>query len=218
MNRGAVALRDAGLLHRMGGGYDHPMLSRLAIAALVAVLSAGRPSSAAPATTATPAFHGTLDMIAAHGTIDPSTGNATLKIRGWRLLLSPDSNGIFPDQEPMLIALAENNFYLAAGALKPSRRGRVFRYRAPRDVGPRAIRSLRLAERRDGIYTLSFTLTGVELSRLTIQDRDCVPMAFIVGDDDGFGGARLRRPSFKTRQIVLPGDCTADLNGAWPWA
>ena len=191
---------------------------RLALAvALVAVVSLSR-ASAQPATTATPNYHGVLDILAARGTISPDTGIATLKIRRWRLLLTQDSNGIFPDQEPTLIALAENNFYLPAGSLKASRGGRVFRYRAPRDAGPRALRSLYITRRPDGAYLVSFTLTGVELSRLTIQDRDCVPMALIVGDDDGFAGARLRRPSFETRRLLVTGDCTADLNGAWPWA
>jgi hypothetical protein len=186
----------------------------LAVALLAALVSAGR-VAAGPVTSATPIYHGILDILAARGTIDPDTGSAKLKIHGWRLLLSPDSDGIFPDQEPTLIALAENNFYLAPGSLTASRGGRRFRYRAPRDAGPRAIRSLRLVQRRDGTWRVSFTLTGVELSRLTIQTRDCVPMAFIVGDDDGFNGARLRRPNLDSRPLFLPGGC--DVTGDWPW-
>lgn len=202
------------MLDPTGDEYDHAVRSRVAIALLVALVSAGR-AWGQPATTATPIYHGILDILAARGTIDPATGTATLSVRGWRLLLSPDSNGIYPDQEPALIALAENNFYLAAGSLKASRHGTRFRYRAPRDAGPRAIRSLCIARRRDGTYLVSFKLTGVELSRLTIQNRDCVPMAIIVGDDDGFSGASLRRQSFESRQLFLPGSC--DAAGDWPW-
>jgi len=203
------------LLDRTRGGYDRQVSYRVAlVVALVTVVSGGR-ASAQPTTKATPIYHGILDILAARGTISPDTGIASLRIRRWRLLLSPDSNGIFPDQEPTVIALAENSFYLTAGSLKASRGGRVFRYRAPRNAGPRSVRSLRITGRRDGTYLVSFTLTGVELSRLTIQNRDCVPMAVIVGDDDGFGGARLRRPSFATRQLLLPGGC--DVSGDWPW-
>jgi hypothetical protein len=190
------------------------MRFRHAVAVLAALFSAV-PVAAGPVTTATPIYHGLLDIIAARGNFDPDTGNAKLKIRRWRLLLSPDSDGIFPDQEPTLIAIAENNFYLAPGSLKASRRSKRFRYRAPRDAGPVAVRSLRIDRRRDGSYLVSFTLTGVELSRLTIANRDCVPFAFIVGDDDGFSGARLRRPSFESRQLFLPGAC--DESGDWPW-
>jgi hypothetical protein len=141
---------------------------------------------------------------------------ATLKAHDWRFLpVYPSPDGVYPDQEPIVIALAENSFYLPAGAVKASRHGTRFRYRAPRNASTRGIRSLRLLERRDGTYLLSFTLAGVDLSQLTIADRACVPMAFIVGDDDGFNGARLRRPSFTSRALFVPGSCneTAD----WPW-
>jgi hypothetical protein len=190
------------------------MWFRLAVP-LLATLFAAAPGSAGPVTSATPVYHGILDILAARGNFDPDTGEAKLRVRRWRLLLSPDSDGIFPDQEPTLIAIAENNFYLSPGAVQASSSGKRFRYRAPRDAGPRAINSLRLTRRRDGSYLVSFTLTGVELSRLTIANRDCVPFAFIVGDDDGFSGARLRRPNFDSRRLFLPGAC--DESGDWPW-
>ena len=194
-------------------GYDPRMSFRLAAVLATALVTVV--AHAGPVDTATPIYHGILDVLAARGTIDPANGNAMLRIHGWRLLLSPDSDGIFPDQEPTLIALSENNFFLPAGSLKASGKGRHFRYRAPNDAGPRSIRWLRLDRRRDGTYRVSFMLTGIDLSRLTIADRDCVPMAFIVGDDDGFSGAKLRRPSFASHQLLLPGEC--DVGNDWPW-
>jgi hypothetical protein len=190
------------------------MSLRITVALLVALAAAS--ASAQPVTTATPIYHGHLDVLPARGTIDPTTGMATLKVHGWRFLPVTDSDGVYPDQEPILIALAENNFYLAAGAVKGTRHETRFRYRAPRNTTTRGIRSLRLLERHDGTYLLSFTLTGVDLSQLTIADRACVPMALIVGNDDGFYGARLRRPSFTSRALFVPGGCSLD-NSEWPW-
>jgi hypothetical protein len=183
-------------------------------AALLAALAPG-PAFAAPVTTATPVFHGVLDVLAARGTINPTTGSATLKVHRWRLLLSPDSDGIYPDQEPILIAIDSNNYYLAAGSMKSSANGKRFTYKGPRDAGPRAIRSVRITRGRYAYY-VSFTLTGVDFSSLTIQNRKCVPTAFIVGDDDGFSGSRLRRPSFESRALFLPGGCILD-SSEWPW-
>src|SRR5262245_34309491 len=150
----------------------------LRAAAVLAALACG-PAWAAPATTATPIFHGVLDILASRGTINPSTGSATLSVHRWRLLLSPESDGIYPDQEPIVIAIDSNNFYLAAGSVKSSAHGRRFTYRAPRDAGARAIRSLRITRGRYAYY-VSFALTGIDFSSLTIQNRACVPTAFIV--------------------------------------
>jgi hypothetical protein len=191
------------------------MSLRIAVTLLVALAAAS--ASAQPVTTATPVNHGQLDVHPARGTIDPVTGMATLKAHDWRFLpVYPSPDGVYPAQEPIVIALSENNFYLPAGAVKASRHGTLFRYRAPRHAGSRGIRSLRLMQRQKGIYLLSFTLTGVDLSQLTIADRACVPMAFIVGDDDGFNGASLRRPSFTSRTLLVPGGCPLD-NSEWPW-
>jgi hypothetical protein len=189
------------------------MSLRIPVTLFVALAAAS--VSAQPVTTATPIYHGVLDVLAARGTIDPMSGLATLKVRGWRFLPEPGNDGVYPDQEPILIALAENNFYLAAGAAKATRHGTRFRYRAPRNTTTRGIRMLRMLERHDGTYLVSFTLTGIDLSQLTISDRACVPMAFIVGDDDGFHGASLKRPSFTSRALFVPGGC--DETADWPW-
>src|SRR5204863_8295070 len=118
-------------------------------AALAVVLTlAAATARAQISTTATPVYHGTLRILRpAVGTFDAATGNGTLRVRRWRLGLREDSNGIFPDQEPVVVALGEESFRLEAGSLTRSRNGKVFRYQAPHDAGPRGIRSIRIAQR-----------------------------------------------------------------------
>ena len=135
-------------------------------------------------------------------------------MRRWRLVLAETSNGIFPDKEPIVVALGEESYVLAAGSLTPSRNGKVFRYRASADAGPRGFRSFRIARRANGSYRVSFTLIGVDLSALVLQTPVCQPMAVIVGDDDGFRGALLTRPDFK-RHVGIARAC--DASNDWPW-
>ena len=203
-HRGCRPGRSAGTIGAMS--------LRIAVTLLVALAAAS--ASAQPVTTATPVNHGVLDIRPARGTIDINTGIATLKVHDWRFLpVYPSPDGVYPGQEPIVIALANDpGFSLPAGSMKVSRHGTRFRYQ---NASTRGIRSLRLLQRHDGTYLLSFTLTGVDLSQLTIADRACVPMAFIVGDDDGFNGARLRRPSFTSRTLFVPGSC--DESTDWPW-
>ena len=166
-------------------------------------------------TTATPVYHGKLRIIRpAVGRLDMATGLGTLSVRGWRLKLKEGSNGIFPGEEPVVVALGEESFRLDAGALTPSRNGKVFRYRAPPDAAPRAFRSFRIARRPGGAYMVSFTLIGVDMSILVLQNpAPCQPLALIVGDDDGFTGANLMtRPAF-SRHVVVPHRCRSP----WPW-
>jgi len=166
---------------------------------------------------ATPVYHGTLRILRpAVGTFNTSTGIGTLRVRGWQLELNQGSNGIFPDQEPIVVALGDESFRLDAGSLKRSRNGKVFRYRAPLEAGQRGIRSFRIARRRtSGIYLVSFTLIGVDLSQLVLENPVCRPLAVIVGDDDGFTGADLMtRPAF-SRHLAVPRACPVN---TWPWA
>jgi len=165
-------------------------------------------------TGATPVHHGELDIRPAVGTINGATGIGTLRVRRWRLVLAETSNGIFPGQEPVVVALGEESFVLAAGSLTPSRHGKVFRYRAPADAGPRGFRFFRIARRANGSYRVRFTLIGIDLSALVLQTPVCQPMAVIVGDDDGFTGAFLTRPHFK-RHVAIPHAC--DPRNDWPW-
>ena len=185
-------------------------------AALAVVLTlAAATARAQISTTATPVYHGTLRILRpAVGTFNTSTGIGTLRVRGWQLELNQGSNGIFPDQEPIVVALGDESFRLDAGSLKRSRNGKVFRYRAPPEAGQRGIRSFRIARRASGIYLVSFTLIGVDLSQLVLANPVCRPLAVIVGDDDGFTGADLMtRPAF-SRHLTVPRACPEN---TWPW-
>ncbi len=183
---------------------------------LVAVAAALWLLVAAPApaqvSTATPIFHGKLLVRGSGGSVNNSTGIGTLGIRRWPFSLADGSNGIFPGQEPVVVAIQEESYLLPAGSLTPSRNGRVFRYRAPTDAGPRAIRSFRIAGRGTH-YKVSFSLIGLDLSPLVLNTPVCMPMAVIVGDDDGFTGALVAQPGFHKHVLVRK---ACDVN-SWPW-
>jgi hypothetical protein len=170
-----------------------------------------------------PVYHGLLDITpAGHGVIDRTNGDATLTVHGWRYIVADDTNGLRPESERLIIAIGsgQNDLYLPPGALRPDRKARVFRYRAPRDAHdamPQAdprIRFFRMARRSDGTYRVSFRVRGVELSSLNFNDPVCVPLAVIVGDDDGFATGDASSPTFNSRRVTLSsGICKA----GWPW-
>src|SRR5262245_40814477 len=104
-----------------------PMM-RLVVAAAfgLAVLSSGHAALAQGA----PLYHGTLRIRPAPGTVDKTNGIGSLRINNWDLLLVPNSNGIFPEREPVIIALGETErLVVPAGALEPSKNGKQFTYR-----------------------------------------------------------------------------------------
>ena len=185
------------------------------LAAALTLAAAVSTTRAQISTSATPVYHGTLKIIRpAVGKLDKATGMGMLRVRGWRWELKKGSNGIFPGQEPIVVALGDESFRLDAGALTPSPNGKGFRYRAPAGAGPRAIRSFRITRRTDGSYVVSFTLIGVDMSPLVLTDPVCQPLAVIVGDDDGFTGADLMtRPPFSSH-VAIPHACTVN---TWPW-
>jgi hypothetical protein len=192
-----------------------PVMWKPAALAVALTLAAATPAARAQiSTSATPVYHGTLKIIRpAVGTLDLSTGIGTLRVRGWRLRLKDGSNGIFPAQEPVVVALGEESFRLEAGSLTPSRNGKVFRYSAP-DAGPRAIRSFRIARHGKGSYVVSFSLIGVDMSANVFNDPVCQNLAVVVGDDDGFTGVDLlTRPPFSPH-VTIPHLCKPP---AWPW-
>ena len=64
-----------------------------------------------------------------------------------------------------------------------------------------------------------FTLTGLALTRLLVENPVCVPTAVIVGDDDAASGIDLcsrscSTPNFNARRIVVP---AKPCNAGWPW-
>ncbi len=188
---------------------------RTLVAAVLGVIGAAAVASAQAPGGVRPIYHGLLDIVAAHGRFDVDTGDASLRVRRWRFLPSPSSDGIFPDREPVLIALGDNSFLLPAGSVERSRNGRVFRFRAMVDAAPQPIRMFRLVARRDGSYSVSFTLVDLVLTGLLFQDPICLPMAVIVGDDDGFSGADLTRRTFSSPHLRLAGACS--VGSTWPW-
>jgi len=185
-------------------------------------VSGGRRTIAQVVSPPTPIYHGVLGFLPAKGKIDRATGIASLKVNHARFLLSPLSDGLFPDQEPILIALGPNNFGIDAGMLKSSHNGKVLTYRAPKNTTS-GILSFRIwqiagpgaAGASRGAYGIRFTLKGLNVALLNVQDPLCLPMAVIVGDDDGFSGVVLTSPSFQSRTLSVPRDC--DAGGNWPW-
>lgn len=190
-----------------------PRAPRLALLALLVCAPAA--AQVAPAPDAI--YHGLLDVVPAGGKIDPETGDARIEVRRWRFLLAPASNGIYPDLEPILVAIGEDSpFVVEAGLLRRSRNGGTFSYRAPRGTGPRGVKRVKIKLLDDGSYGARLTLAGIDLSRLVVVDPVCLPMAIIVGDDDFFSGVNFTRTSFSSRRVRLPTTCEPD--GIWPWA
>ena len=186
-----------------------------ALSSALLILGLAVPASAQIATSATPVYHGVLDVQRAHGTIDPATGTATVKVGRWRFLVRDVSNGIYPDLEPIDIAIGEQNFTLPAGTLRAKRRGRVFFFRAPKADTMQPVRLLRITRLGDHTYAVRFTLQGVELSQLILQDPVCMPTAVLVGDDDAFAGVLYTRPTFESHRLTIPSDCPIGTD--WPW-
>jgi hypothetical protein len=188
-----------------------------AVIGAIALVLASASAYAQPSTGVSAVYHGGLVIKPSHGRLDRHNGNATLKIGPWPFKLSDGSNGIFPAQEAVLIEIGEDpGFYLPAGMLRPRRKGRSFVYRAKRKTaGPRSILSFRLDAKPDGTYIVRFKLRGLDLSRLLVEDPVCSPFAVIIGDDDGFSGAAITSPSFRSPRVAIPSDC--DIGDDWPW-
>jgi hypothetical protein len=179
-----------------------------------------------------PVYHGALDIVPTFGRLDRKTGLSTLRIRRWRYIVADDTNGLHPESERLIVAIGQgqNDFYLPPGSLASSGGGNVFRYRAPREArkSPTGLRSFRMLKRPAGAdcspadpctFRVSFSVAGVDLSALFFNDPICVPVAVIVGDDDGFAVADVASPGFRFpnffshRVAVRSGNCKAD----WPW-
>ena len=186
------------------------------LALLLALVAAPRMADAQSSTTEAK-YHGILSIRRAAGTIDRTNLTGMIRVQSWTALVTPDTNGLFPDQEPLLISAGDNNdFTLPAGMLKASRSRRSFSYKAPRGSAPRGLRSFRIWLRRDGSYGMRFTLAGIELSLLKNQDPLCMPLAILIGDDDFFNGVTFTSPSFESKRLVVPKSCPIS-NDDWPW-
>lgn len=186
-----------------------PMTSRLLAVLLLAVA----PSAWA---IGEPVYNGFLKVRRAGGIIDRDTGQGSLNVRRWGWTLTPDSDGIQPDVEPVIVAIGETErLVLPAGLVKASKNGRKFTYR-DKEVR-RGLRSLRIWRGKDpSLWQVKLQLVGIDLSRLTLEFPLCSPMAIIVGNDDGFSGVEFDRPDgFPGKRVSIVGFC--DTGGAWPW-
>jgi len=164
-----------------------------------------------------PLYHGVLQLVPAIGRMNRKAGTGTLVIRNWTFIPNPDSDGIFPEREPVLIALGDDSFLMGAGALRVSHRGRLFTYHSKQAPGGRAVRSFRMHHNpADSFYTVNFKVTGVNLEKLNGEDPLCSPLAVIVGDDDGFVDVVVTSPSFESPRVSLPRTCV-DPSASWPW-
>src|SRR5262249_19654246 len=128
-----------------------PMSPQRALVVALAGVLVSR-AAAQVSSSAVPIFHGTLDVNRpAGGTLDRTTGQVKLRVNRWTFMPVGDSDGIFPSQEPVLVALGEDSFRLEPGSLVARRAGRVFTYRAPKSV-QRGVRTLRMWPQSDGTY------------------------------------------------------------------
>jgi hypothetical protein len=190
-----------------------------ALAGLLAVLfslgGAGGIEAAAPI------YHGVLSVRPARGGFDKNGGDASLRVRNWNLRLTTDSNGIYPDREPVQIDVGDTEqFFVPAGEVRVSKNGKRFTYRnAATSRGVRALNIRRLKNDPDGTvrYRIAFSLVGVNLSSLVVSFPICTPLAVIVGDDDGFSGVEFDRPGgFSGSKVRVTGACNSASD--WPWA
>jgi len=194
------------------------MMRSVAGIVVLLLLSAGYGSAQLqPPPVVRPVFHGVLQLVPAVGRINRKTGSTTLVIRGWIFIPNPDSNGVHPEQEPVLIALGDDSFLMGAGTLRVSHGGRLFTYHGPRLQGGRGVRSFRMHHNpEDSFYTVNFKVMGVDFQRLNVEDPLCRPLAVIVGDDDGFVDVSVTSPSFTSPRVSLPRTCI-DPSAGWPW-
>ena len=198
---------------------------RKSLAVLLVLSSVVAAAAQTPPPGGSPVFHGVLEVVPAAGTIDRMTGDAVVRLHGWRFLLIPGSNGISPDTERVLIAIGsqgDNDLYLPPGSLLANRRRTVFTWRRPRGSTVR-IKTIRITElEKDpatgigAVYRVNATLTGVILSDLLLTTApDCMPLAVIVGDDDAFSGVQLAEKNLDVRRIRVARSCS--VGGDWPW-
>ena len=194
------------------------------LAALGAALLLGAVPAHAISVTATPIHHGVLRIAKSGGTMDKASGIAQITVTRWSIVLAPSSDGIYPDQEPIVVAIGDDSFRLEAGMVRAVN-GRTFRYKAPkkpalaRGVQSLVIRRLGPKSAIATSYAIEFKVRGVQLFDLSRKAPLCLPTAFIVGDDDGFVGVSYDSPGsppIVSRRVVA-GEQTCPVE-TWPWA
>ena len=196
-----------------------PKVRFVSLRAVVALVVALLTGAAAPAGAIAPVFHGELGIKPALGGFQKNTGVASLRVKNWNLVLTPQSNGIYPTQEGVIIAIGSTEqLVIPASLIHASRNGRRFTFSDPKTA--RGVRTFQLRQYSNCLgkacYHVAFTLVGIDLSTLVLSYPFCSPMAVIVGDDDGFSGVQFDRPGgFSGSRVKIDGICTP--SSGWPW-
>ena len=178
---------------------------------------------------AAPEFHGLLvigsGVGAGVGSFDRTSGNATLRVSKWDVLLGQSSDGIDPLTDPITVALGDpvdgsatgrNKFVVAPGAVTANPSGTRWNYRAPKGL-LRGIESLSL--RRFGTrFRVKVALKGVDLSQFVLSTEEkCVWAAVVIGNDDARWGLLIRpgpNPA-KPRRVKVVDGCQPSTDN-WP--
>ena len=196
-----------------------PRVGLVSLRAVVALVVALLTGVAAPAGAIAPVFHGALGIKPALGGFAKNTGVASLRVKNWNLVLTPNSNGIYPTQEGVIIAIGSTEqLVVPASLIHASRNGRRFTFRDPKTT--RGVRMFQLRQYSNcpgkACYHVAFTLVGIDLSTLVLSYPFCSPMAILVGDDDGFSGVQFDRPGgFNGSRVKIDGTCNS--GSGWPW-
>jgi hypothetical protein len=196
-----------------------PRLRVVSLRAVVPLLVGLLTGLVAPSGAVAPVFHGQLDIKPALGSINPTYGIASLRVKNWKLILTLNSNGIYPTREGVIIAIGSaEQLVIPASGIRASRNGRRFTFRDPK--ASRGVRTFQLRQYSNcpgkACYHLAFTLVGIDLSTLVLSYPFCSPMAVLVGDDDGFSGVEFDRPEgFSGSRVKIDGTCTPSTG--WPW-
>jgi len=196
-----------------------PRVGLVSLRAVVALVVALLTGVAAPVGAIAPVFHGALGIKPALGGFAKNTGVASLRVKNWNLVLTPNSNGIYPTQEGVIIAVGTTEqLVVPASLMHASRNDRQFTFRDPKTT--RGVRMFQLRQYSNcpgkACYHMAFTLVGIDLSTLVLSYPFCSPMAILVGDDDGFSGVQFDRPGgFNGSRVKIDGTCNS--GSGWPW-
>ncbi len=152
---------------------------------------------------------------AGRGTINLDSGQASFKVVDWEIIPPSDTKGMDPVNQPVTIAIGDGErFLIPTGTIKARAKGKRFVYKAKTERG---VQLLKLAWTPAKTLKMTLKIAGVDLSPVVIGDPPvCLPMAVVIGDEDGFSGVSFDRPKpFPSRLLTIPGFCTPQ---DWPWA
>jgi hypothetical protein len=176
---------------------------------LLALLATPSPSSAAESLF----FHGTIGFTPANGKLDRNRARgypATLKVRQWSFQPAPDSNGVDPGSEAIVVHVGEREWTVPTGELVASKRGAVWTYKRRGGGTNAGIQRLQIRRESDQTFAIRFVVGGIDGSVLDVQDPACVPFVLIIGDDDAATGINLSSPTFSSSKLRVREICDYD--------